>query len=112
MGIGTPPLHQGGKHGYRSTHTSRYTSRYTGSLRPQEGPVPDVRQNGRRKRTFTRTVRTVASKTVAFLEITCGEYGARCDCCTTFRNAPDVVLPRALYDNKVRDLVLDRILKD
>ena len=57
-------------------------------------------------------VRTVAYKAVAFLEITCGEYQARCDCCTTFRNSPEGVLPRALYDNKVRDLVLDRILKD
>jgi hypothetical protein len=54
----------------------------------------------------------VAYKAVAFLEITCGEYAARCHCCTTFRNSPEGVLPRALYDNKVRDLVLDRILKD
>ncbi|MFI5455996.1 MAG: transposase [Isosphaerales bacterium] len=51
-------------------------------------------------------------KTIAYLEITCGEYEARCDCCKTFRNTPEGVLPRALYDNKVRDLVLDRILKD
>jgi len=49
---------------------------------------------------------------VAFLEITCGEYQARCDCCTTFRNSPEQVLPRALYDNKVRDLVLERLLDD
>jgi transposase-like protein len=54
----------------------------------------------------------VAYKAVAFLEITCGEYAARCPCCTTFRNSPEGVLPRALYDNKVRELVLDRILKD
>jgi transposase-like protein len=51
-------------------------------------------------------------KTVAFLEITCGEYQARCGCCTTFRNSPEQVLPRALYDNKVRDLVLGRIIDD
>jgi transposase-like protein len=57
-------------------------------------------------------VRTVAYKVVAYLEITCGEYQARCGCCTTFRNTPEDVLPRALYDNKVRDLVLDRLLKD
>jgi transposase-like protein len=54
----------------------------------------------------------VAYKTIVYLEITCGEYQAKCDCCTTFRNSPEGVLPRALYDNKVRDLVLDRILKD
>jgi hypothetical protein len=51
-------------------------------------------------------------KTVAFLEITCGEYRARCACRTTFRNTPEQVLPRALYDNKVRDLVLERVLHD
>jgi transposase-like protein len=78
----------------------------------KKAPCPTCGKHGRRKRTFTRTVRTVAYKAVAVLEITCGEYAARCDCCTTFRNSPEGVLPRALYDNKVRDLVLDRILKD
>src|SRR3954471_14407586 len=79
---------------------------------PKKAPCPTCGQRGRRKRTVTRRVRTVAYKAVAFLEITCGEYAARCDCCTTFRNSPEGVLPRALYDNKVRELVLDRILKD
>jgi transposase-like protein len=79
---------------------------------PKKAPCPECGKLGRRKRTFTRIVRTVAYKAVAFLEITCGEYGARCDCRKTFRNSPDGVLPRAAYDNKVRDLVLDRILKD
>jgi hypothetical protein len=51
-------------------------------------------------------------KTVAFLEITCGEYQARCGCCKTFRNSPEQVLPRALYDNTVRDLVLGRLVED
>jgi hypothetical protein len=59
-----------------------------------------------------RRVRTVAYKAIAYLEITCGEYQAQCDCCTTFRNTPEGVLPRALYDNKVRDLVLERIIED
>jgi transposase-like protein len=54
----------------------------------------------------------VAYKAVAYLEITCGEYQARCDCRTTFRNTPEQVLPRALYDNKVRDLVLERVVED
>jgi hypothetical protein len=79
---------------------------------PKKAPCPTCGENGRRKRTFTRTVRTVAFKAVAYLEVTCGEYGARCGCRTTFRNSPEGVLPRALYDNKVRDLVLDRVLKD
>jgi hypothetical protein len=57
-------------------------------------------------------VRTLAFKAVAFLAVTYGEYAARCDCRTTFRNSPEGVLPKAHYDNKVRDLVLDRLLKD
>src|SRR3954463_6653000 len=80
---------------------------------PKKAPCPKCGKLGRRKRTLPpRRVRTVAYKAVAFLEITCGEYQARCGCCTTFRNTPEDVLPRALYDNKVRDLVLGRILKD
>jgi hypothetical protein len=57
-------------------------------------------------------VRTVAYKAIAYLEVTYGEYQARCDCCITFRNSPEGILPKAKYDNKVRDLILDRILKD
>jgi Transposase len=80
---------------------------------PKKAPCPKCGKHGRRKRKLApRRVRTVADKTIIYLEITCGEYAARCDCCTTFRNSPEGVLPRALYDNKVRDLVLDRILKD
>ena len=80
---------------------------------PKKAPCPTCGKRGRRKRTLPpRRVRTVAYKAVVFLEITAGEYQAKCDCCTTFRNTPDGVLPRALYDNKVRDLVLERILKD
>jgi hypothetical protein len=79
---------------------------------PKKAPCPKCGKAGRRKRTFTRRVRTVAYKAVAFLEMTVGEYQARCTCRTTFRTAPEGVLPRALYDNKVRDLVLGRILDD
>jgi hypothetical protein len=49
---------------------------------------------------------------VASLEITCGEYQARCGCCKTSRNTPEPVLPRAPYDNKVRDPVLGRLIDD
>jgi hypothetical protein len=79
---------------------------------PKKAPCPKCGTPGRRKRTLTRTVRTVAYKAVAHLEITYGEYAARCECCTTFRNSPEGVLPKAHYDNRVRDLVLDRLLKD
>src|SRR5947209_6511258 len=80
---------------------------------PKKAPCPTCGKSGRRKRKLPpRRVRTVAYKAVAYLEITCGEYQARCTCCKTFRNTPEDVLPRALYDNKVRDLVLERILQD
>ena len=75
-------------------------------------PCPHCGHPGRRKRTLTRTVRTVAYKAIAVLEITYGEYQARCDCCTTFRTTPEGVLPKAKYDNRVRDLVLERLLDD
>jgi hypothetical protein len=78
----------------------------------KKAPCPKCGKHGRRKRKLTRTVRTVAYKAIAFLEITYGEYKAECDCCTTFRNNPEGVLPKAQYDNKVRDLFLERILKD
>jgi Transposase len=79
---------------------------------PKKAPCPECGKRGLRKRTVTRTVRTVAYKTIAYLEVTYGEYQARCDCRTSFRNTPEGVLPKAKYDNKVRDLVLDRVLKD
>jgi hypothetical protein len=79
---------------------------------PKKAPCPRCGKPGRRKRTLTRTVRTVAYKAIAVLEVTYGEYAARCRCRTTFRNTPEGVPPKAKYDNKVRDLVLDRLLKD
>jgi Transposase len=79
---------------------------------PKKVPCPKCGQPGRRKRTKTRRVRTVAYKAIAYLEITYGEYRTRCDCSTTFSNTPEGVLPKAHYDNRVRDLVLGRILQD
>lgn len=79
---------------------------------PKKAPCPKCGRRGRRKRTLTRTVRTVAYKAVAVLEVTYGEYAARCRCCTTFRTSPEGVPPKARYDDRVRELVLDRVLKD
>jgi transposase-like protein len=79
---------------------------------PKKAPCPRCGTLGQRKRTCTREVRTVAYKAVAYLKITYGEYMAQCQCCRTFRNTFKDVRPKAHYDNKVRDLVLDRILKD
>lgn len=79
---------------------------------PKKAPCPTCGKLGRRKRTLKRTVRTLAYKAIAVLEITYGEYQANCDCSTTFRTTPEGVLPKAKYDNKVRELVLERILED
>jgi len=80
---------------------------------PKKAPCPTCGRPGRRKRTLPpRKVRTVAYRAIAYLEITSGEYRARCECCTTFRSHPEGVLPRAAYDNKVRDLILGRIIED
>jgi len=79
---------------------------------PKKAPCPTCRKHGIRKRTYTREVRTIAYKQIAILRITYGEYQARCPCCKTFRTHPDGVLPKAKYDNKVRQAVLDAILED
>src|SRR3954470_4749571 len=78
---------------------------------PKKAPCPECGKRGYRKRTLTRTVRTVAYKAVAVLEVTYGEYAARCRCRKTCRNPPEGILAKAKYDNKVRNLVLDRLLK-
>ena len=79
---------------------------------PGKAPCPNCGKLGRRKAIHHRQVRTIAYKQVVFLDITYGEYRARCSCCRTFRTNPPDVEPRALYDNKVRRAVLDRILDD
>ena len=80
---------------------------------PKKALCPKCGKRGRRKRILPpRLVRTVVFKKIAFLNVTCGEYQAWCGCCKTFRSSPEGVLSRARYDNKVRELVLDRIIKD
>lgn len=41
-----------------------------------------------------------------------GEYAANCRCCKTFSTSPQDIEPKARYDNKVRQAVIDRILVD
>src|SRR4051794_14787584 len=79
---------------------------------PSQAPCPTCGTRGRRKQVLRRQVRTLAYKQVVFLDVTYGEYRARCPCCTTFRATPPGVDPRALYDDEVRQAVLDRILDD
>jgi hypothetical protein len=82
------------------------------SCSPKKAPCPHCGKLAPRKDVLNRLVRTIAYKKVVFLDVTYGEYRARCGCCTTFRTTPTGVDPRALYDNKVRRAVLDRILDD
>lgn len=79
---------------------------------PATAPCPGCGRLGRRKATHHRRVRTLAYKQVVFLDVTYGEYRARCRCCTTFRTNPPGIEPKARYDNSVRLAVLDRILDD
>ena len=79
---------------------------------PTRAPCPRCGHLGRRRATHHRRVRTLAYKRVVYLDVTYGEYRARCRCCRTFRSTPPGVEPKATYDNKVRRAVLDRILDD
>ena len=79
---------------------------------PRKAPCPRCGELGNRKAIHHRRVRTIAYKQVVFLDVTYGEYRACCHCCTTFRTTLPGVEPRALYDNKVREAVLDRILEE
>jgi Transposase len=82
------------------------------SCAPKSYPCPRCGKPGRRKQTHTRRVRDIAYREILFLEITVGEYRARCPCSTTFRAQVEDVEPRAAYTNRVRDAVIDRLLDD
>jgi hypothetical protein len=82
------------------------------SCAPRKAPCPACGRLGRRKQLLRRTVRTLEYHRVAHLDITYGEYRARCGCAATFRTHPADVGPRDRYDAKVRQAVLGRILDD
>src|SRR5262249_39352986 len=67
---------------------------------------------GRRKATYTRTVRGLAYSSILLLHVTTAEYRARCACCTTFRTQVEGIEAKAKYSNSVREAVLDRLLED
>ncbi len=79
---------------------------------PSKAPCPTCGKLGYRKAIHHRLVGTIASKRVIYLDVTYGEYRARCRCRKTFRTTPPSVEARARYDNSVRQAVLDRILED
>jgi transposase-like protein len=78
----------------------------------KKAPCPKCGKKGKRVRVHERPVRTIAYKQVAYLQVRYGEYAARCQCCKTFCNSPEEVLPKAKYDNKVRQAVIDRLIED
>lgn len=82
------------------------------SCAPRHAPCPACGRLGRREQALRRRVRTLACRRVAFLDVAYGECRARCGCRSTFRTHPPGVGPRARYDDKVRQAVLDRILDD
>ena len=57
-------------------------------------------------------MRSIQYQKVVYLDITYGEYEATCSCCRYFRNTPPEVKPKADYDDRVRQAVLDRLLED
>jgi hypothetical protein len=79
---------------------------------PKTFACPTCGQRGRRKDTHTRRVREIAFGAILFIDLTVGEYRARCSCCKTFRSQIDGIEPRAEYTNRVRDAVIDRLLDD
>lgn len=79
---------------------------------PKRFPCPACGKLGRRKDTHTRRVRDIAFGEVVFIELVVGEYRAACSCCKTFRAQIDGIEPRAEYTNRIRDLVVDRLLDD
>jgi Transposase len=79
---------------------------------PKTFPCPQCGQRGRRKDIHTRRVRDIAYGEIVVIELTSGEYRARCSCCKTFRSQIPGIEPRAEYTNRVRDAVIDRLLDD
>jgi Transposase len=79
---------------------------------PLSYPCPTCGQRGHRKERLDRFVRSIALDQVVWLHVFYAEYRARCDCRKTFRSCPPNILPKADYDNLVRQAVLNRILDD
>jgi hypothetical protein len=79
---------------------------------PKSYPCPTCGTRGHRKRRLDRYVRSLAYEQALWLHVFYAEYTARCDCRKSFRSCPDGVIPKADYDNLVRQAVLNRILED
>lgn len=79
---------------------------------PKTYPCPRCGKRGRRKATHTRPVQDIAYGEILIVELTVGEYRARCSCCKTFRSQVAGIEARAQYTNRVREAVINRLLDD
>lgn len=79
---------------------------------PNRFPCPHCGKPGRLKQVHTRRVRDIAYREIVVIELTVGEYRARCSCCKTFRAPVEGIEARAAYTNAVRAAVIDRVLDD
>jgi hypothetical protein len=79
---------------------------------PKFYPCPRCGKRGHRKDRFDRFVRTIEYGKVVWLHVFYAEYRARCGCRKTFRSCPPNIVPKADYDNLIRQAVLNRILDD
>jgi hypothetical protein len=79
---------------------------------PRKLPCQKCGTFARRKRIRIREVRSLAFQEVLWLEVHYGEYITKCDCCVSFHSCPEGIDPKAKYDHKVRQAVIDRILGD
>jgi hypothetical protein len=79
---------------------------------PKKAPCPHCGRLGKRKDWHERTIRSIAYQAILLIHVTTAEYRATCACCTTFRTQIEGIEPKAHYDNRVREAVLDRLLDD
>lgn len=93
---------------------------YTPTVRvrcdPATFPCPTCGQPGRRKQILTRIVHDFHQHQRRDVELTYAEYRATCACVRTFRSHPDPerlpMQPRAQYSDRIRELLLARLLQD
>ena len=79
---------------------------------PRKMRCPNCGIFARRKRLRLRRVRSLSFKEELWLDVQYGEYIAKCSCCVSFHSCPLGISPKAKYDDKVRQAVLDRVLND
>jgi Transposase len=79
---------------------------------PTAYPCPTCGRRGHRRHRYDRYVRSLAYGQVVWLHVFYAEYRARCTCRKYFRSCPPQIVPKADYDNLVREAVLNRILDD